>query len=203
MLYAPPFVYLPEEDANLDEGKLERSGVDARIDAYDWLESIVTAIVACILIFLFVARIVNVDGTSMVPTLHDRDKVVISRIYFHPKQGDIVVLTKRSFSDISIVKRIIAVAGQTVDIDFERGEVYVDGVKLNEPYIAELTTRQLDLTFPLTVPEGCVFCMGDNRNRSTDSRSSRVGMIDTRCILGRVLWRVWPFGDFGAVNKYA
>ena len=167
---------------------------------YDWLESLVTAIVACILIFLFLFRVVNVDGSSMVPTLHDADKVVISRLAGSYEYGDIVVLTKTSFGNESIVKRVIATEGQTVDIDFDRGIVYVDGVALAEDYIAEPTTRELDFSGPVTVPEGCVFCLGDNRNHSTDSRRSTIGMIDTRCILGKVILRIFPLSGFGAVK---
>jgi len=168
--------------------------------AYDWLESLVTAIVACILIFLFLFRVVNVDGSSMVPTLHDADKVVISRLAGDYDYGDIVVLTKVSFGSESIVKRVIATEGQVVNIDFDRGIVYVDGVALEEEYIAEPTTRQLDFSGPVTVPEGCVFCLGDNRNHSTDSRRSTVGMIDTRCILGKVILRIFPLSGFGTVK---
>ena len=185
------------------DGKIvEKSGNSSGLlEAYEWLESIVTAIVACILIFIFAFRIVNVDGSSMVPTLHDADKVVISRLFYSPKQGDIVVLTQKSFSEKSIVKRVIATGGQTVDIDFDEGIVYVDGVALEEPYIAEKTHLRSDMEFPVTVDEGCIFCMGDNRNRSTDSRNSRIGIIDERCILGRVIIRIWPFSDFGKVGK--
>ena len=170
--------------------------------AYDWLESLVTAIVVCILIFTFLFRIVNVDGSSMVPTLRDRDKLIITRMFglVDYEYGDIVVLTKRSFGETSIVKRVIATEGQTIDIDFDRGVVYVDGEALDEPYIAEPTERRLNFVGPVTVPEGCVFCMGDNRNASTDSRSDRIGMIDTRCILGKLVLRIWPVRSAGRVR---
>lgn len=176
------------------------TSTNAKTEIYDWLETLVTAIVACILIFLFLFRVVNVDGTSMVPTLHDADKIVISRLDTHYRPGDIVVLTKMSWGSESIVKRVIATEGQTVDIDFNRGIVYIDGKEIDEPYIAEKTNRALDFIGPVEVPEGCVFCLGDNRNRSTDSRRSTIGMIDTRCILGKVVLRLWPFGGFGAVK---
>ena len=168
--------------------------------AYDWLESIVSAIVICILLFLFAFRVVSVDGTSMVPTLENQDKVLISRFCTNPKRGDIVVLTKYSFSDESIVKRVIATEGQTVEIDFTNGIVYVDGEAQEEPYIAELTHRELDMAGPVTVEKGCIFCLGDNRNASTDSRSRMIGQIDTRCVLGKVLFRVWPLSSIGVIG---
>ena len=185
-------------DANQEAPKAKAK--DPKGNVYDWIESLVTAIVACILIFLFLFRVVNVEQSSMVPTLHDSDKIVISRLTREFHCGDIVVLTKVSFDDNSIVKRVIATEGQTIDIDFEQGIVYVDGKALDEPYIAEKTTRALDFVGPMTVPQGCVFCMGDNRNRSTDSRRNTIGMIDTRCILGRVVFRLWPIQQFGVVK---
>ena len=173
---------------------------DPKGNAYDWLESLVTAIIACIIIFLFLFRVVNVDGSSMVPTLTDSDKIVISRLAGNYKYGDIVVLTKIAFSEESIVKRVSATEGQTIDIDIDNGTVTVDGKVLDEPYIAEKTKKKLDFQGPVTVPEGCIFCMGDNRNGSTDSRRDTIGMIDTRCVLGRVVLRLWPLNKLGAVK---
>lgn len=169
-------------------------------NVYDWLESLVTAVVVCILIFLFLFRIVNIDGSSMKPTLHNADKVVISRIHGPLQYGDVVVLTKTSWGEKSLVKRVIATEGQTVDIDFHAGVVYVDGVALQEAYTAAPTLRQQDFVGPVTVPKGCVFCLGDNRNESTDSRRSTIGMIDARCVLGKVLLRLWPIQDVGVVR---
>ena len=125
----------------------------------------------------------------MFPTLLDGDRVVTSRLFYTPQCGDIVVVQTDTFGPKAIVKRVIATGGQTVDIDFEKGIVYVDGVALNEEYTAELTLTQEDFSGPITVPEGCLFLMGDNRNASTDSRSSRVGMVDERCVLGKV-WAI-------------
>ena len=180
--------------------KAPESPKDLKSNIYDWIESLVTAIVACILIFLFLFRVVNVEGSSMVPTLHESDKIVISRLSGNYKYGDIVVLTKTAFSNESIVKRVIATEGQTIDIDFDEGTVTVDGKVLDEPYIADKTRRSLDFSGPRTVPEGCIFCMGDNRNQSTDSRRNTIGMIDTRCVLGRVILRLFPLNKFGAVK---
>lgn len=175
--------------------------LSSRIEIYDWLESIVTAIVACILIFVFLGRIIDVEGTSMVPTLNDRDKVLMSGLFYTPRQGDIIVLTKKSFSEIPLVKRVIATEGQTVDIDFSTGEVWVDGKLLDEPYISEPTRRSFDVRFPLVVPDGYIFVMGDNRNHSTDSRDSQVGFVDKRCVLGKVYLRIWPLSAFGKVYR--
>ncbi len=185
----------------MEETKSEEKKPSVLRSAYDWLESIVSAIVICILLFLFAVRVVSVDGSSMVPTLHNGERVVITRIFTAPKQGDIVVLTQHSYGDDSLVKRVIATEGQTLDIDFDRGVVTVDGVVLDEPYIAELTHKRLDMTGPVTVKEGCIFCMGDNRNESTDSRSNRIGQIDTRSVLGKVLFRIWPLTFLGKVSS--
>ena len=105
------------------------------------------------------------------------------------------------FKDEALVKRVIATAGQTIDIDFNRGIVYVDGVAMDEPYINALTENRDDFQGPQTVPEGCVFVMGDNRNESTDSRHATIGMVDARLIIGKVYFTVFPFSDFGSVYK--
>ena len=171
----------------------------ARSEVYDWLQCIVTALVFCVLLFVFVVRMVDVVGTSMVPTLQNSDKMIVSNILYTPRQGDIIVFKKVQFKDEALVKRVIATAGQTVDIDFNRGIVYVDGAALDEPYIAELTAYQSDFNGPKTVPKGCIFVMGDNRNASTDSRDSRIGMVDTRLVIGKVYAIVFPFNNFGSV----
>ncbi len=159
------------------------------------------ALATIVLVFTLAVRLIGVDGSSMVPTLHDHDQLLVSRLFYsEPKSGDIVVLTKTSFMREPIVKRIIAVEGQTIDIDFITHEVTVDGNVLYEPYINEETASPGDMDFPQTVPEGCIFVMGDNRNGSTDSRWLRLGMVDKRCILGRVLFRVFPFHQIGRVD---
>jgi signal peptidase I len=183
-----------------DSKELAEKNVTLRAEIYDWLESIVTAIISCILIFVFLGRIIDVDGISMMSTLNDKDKVLMSGLFYTPKQGDIIVLTKKSFSEIPLVKRVIALEGQTVDINFNTGEVWVDNVLLDEPYINEITHRKFDVDFPVTVPEGYIFVMGDNRNRSTDSRDSQVGFVDKRCVLGKVYLRIWPLNHIGIVS---
>lgn len=161
-------------------------------ETYDWIQCVVTALVCAILIFVFIGRIIGVDGDSMKNTLFDGERLVISNLFYKPKQGDIVVLTKYSFLNEPIVKRVIATEGQTIDIDFDNGFVWVDGELLHEDYIAQPTYRYYDMTFPQTVPEGCVFVMGDNRNASNDSRNGSLGMVDTRCIMGRAYMVILP-----------
>lgn len=168
-------------------------------EALDWLQCIVSAIVVCILLFTFAFRVVSVVGSSMVPTLEDNDRLIISNLFYRPKYGDIVVLRKLSFKDEAIIKRVIATEGQTVDIDFEEGIVYVDNVALDEPYVNALVHEPEDFTEPVTVPEGCVFVMGDNRNRSTDSRYASIGCVDTGLILGKAYFRLLPFDKFGGI----
>ena len=168
-------------------------------DLFDWLQCIVTALVACVLIFVFIGRTIGVVGSSMVPTLEQGDRLIISKLFYTPQQGDIVVLQKDSFADYPLIKRVIATEGQTVDIDFDAGVVYVDGVALVEPYTAEPTVVREDFDEPVTVPEGCIFVMGDNRNRSTDSRTDSIGCVDTRLIMGKALLRLTPLSKFGTI----
>lgn len=170
----------------------------ARGEIYEWIQCLIIALIVCVLIFVFLFRLVDVVGDSMNPTLENGDKMVVSNLFYTPKQGDIVIFRKDDYKETALVKRVIATEGQTVEIDFYRGEVYVDGVLMDEPYIAEPTRNQIDFKGAMVVPEGCVFVMGDNRNNSTDSRDSRIGMVDTRMIIGKVLFTVFPFNHAGS-----
>lgn len=134
----------------------------------------------------------------MNPTLLNADKLIVSDVFYKPKQGDIVIFRKDDYKSEALVKRVIATEGQTIDIDFDRGRVYVDGELLDEPYIAELTKNQLDFQGAQTVPEGCVFVMGDNRNASSDSRRASIGMVDERLIVGKVLFKIFPLDRIGS-----
>ncbi|MBQ4544766.1 MAG: signal peptidase I [Oscillospiraceae bacterium] len=190
------------ENVYVDEG-MEQNNPSSSVknEIFDWVQNITYILSAIVLIFIFLIRIVGVDGESMVPTLHDKDWLVISNLFYEPEQGDIVVLSKDSFLDGKmIVKRIIATENQTIDIDFEKGIVYIDGEEIYEPYIADKTHRQFDMTFPATVPENCVFVMGDNRNHSSDSRDASLGMVHESNILGRLVLRLLPVSDFGTVK---
>lgn len=172
---------------------------DSLSGIYDIVSIIATAFVAVAFAFIFIFRTVGVVGTSMYPTLDNGERIILSAFSFTPESGDIVVTCQPSKSTVIedvLVKRIIATAGQTVDIDFESGTVYVDGQALDEPYVNEPTYRREDFYAPVTVPEGYVFVMGDNRNHSTDSRDSRVGLIREEYVLGEALFRMLPFGKF-------
>lgn len=166
-------------------------------ELYEWTQALVGSVLTVVLVFTFLTRLIGVDGHSMVPTLQNGDRLLVlsSLLDSDYEYGDIVVLREESFLEEPIVKRVIATEGQTVDIDFEAGVVYVDGEALDEPYINEPTYMEEGTEFPLTVPEGCIFVMGDNRNHSSDSRDSRLGTVDTRCVLGKAVFLAFPGAD--------
>jgi len=185
------------ESSIVKDGNEDEDEDKVRMELYDWLQCIVSAIICVIFIFVFVGRTIGVSGRSMMNTLNDHDRVIMSNLFYTPKNGDIVVFQTPSdyFDGTPLVKRVIAVEGQTIDINFETGQVFVNGNELFEPYIRELTSRQLDFNGPITIPEGYIFVMGDNRNSSTDSRDNKVGIVDTRYVLGKVLFVAIPGSD--------
>lgn len=161
----------------------------AKSTGYFWLQTAMVTLVCVLLVFTFLGQAISVVGSSMVPTLHEGDMMIVRRIGYSPKNGDIVVLTQKGFMDEPIVKRVIAVGGQSVYIDYVASQVYVDGQPLDEPYINEVMLPPSSATMTiseLTVPEGCLFVMGDNRNASTDSRDTRVGLVREGSLLGKV-----------------
>lgn len=168
-------------------------------DLYEWVQSLVGSVLVVVAIFTFVIRMMGVDGHSMLNTLQHGDRLLVvnSLLYHDYKYGDIVILRKNGvFDDDPIVKRVIAVEGQTVDIDFTEGIVYVDGEVLEEDYIREPTYVAEGTEFPLTVPEGSIFVMGDNRNGSSDSRDYRLGTVDTRYVIGKAAFLIYPGPDY-------
>lgn len=169
-------------------------------ELFEWAEALLVSLTVVILVFVFGVRVIGVQGSSMVPTLQDSNQLLVSNLFYTPQKGDIVILTKDAFMDSPIVKRVIATEGDTVDIDFSTGTVTVNGEVLQEDYIAEPTYKEFDMTFPQTVPENCIFVMGDNRNHSTDSRYAELGMVDTRYVIGKVLLRIYPFNEIGTVS---
>ena len=140
--------------------------------------------------------------TATCLVLENGDRILISNLFYEPEAGDIVVLRKLSFSKDPIVKRVIATEGQVVKMDFERGIVYVDDVALEEDYINDYTYLEEGTEFPLTVPKGSVFVLGDNRNHSSDSRDSRLGTVDTRYVIGKAVFLAFPgTGERGYTEK--
>lgn len=171
------------------------------LDIYNALSDVVACLIFVTLLFVFAVRLVGVVGPSMYPTLHDGDKLtLLSNFLYEPEVGDIVVLRAIDFDEEPIVKRVIAEEGQTIDINFDTGEVFVDGQLLDEPYINDPTTRAEGMQFPLTVPDNCIFVMGDNRLHSTDSRDPSIGCVDKRYVLGKALQIILPFDRFGGVS---
>ena len=162
---------------------------------HDWLQTVIGVVAAVVVLFTFVGRISRVEGGSMRETLQDGDLLAVLNgpLCGDYQPGDVVIAQRPDFNGGDpIVKRVIATEGQTVDIDFDAGVVYVDGEPLEESYVREPTWTEEGTEFPLTVPEGCLFLMGDNRNRSEDSRSSALGPVDSRCVLGRAVLLALP-----------
>ena len=170
----------------------------------EWVETIVMAVVLVAVAFTFVARVITVDGVSMEPTYYNGDRVLVTKLAGQARQGDVVIVV--GALEEPIIKRVVATEGQTVDFDPELGEVTVDGQPLpgsvfgiedGITFVPDLPGMVME--FPQTVPEGCVFVLGDNRDNSTDSRFVTVGMVDQRNILGKVVFSLYPFSKSGVV----
>lgn len=170
-------------------------------EMYDWIYCLVIALIICVIIFAFFIRVIDVVGTSMNPTLNNSDKMLVSGLLYEPSVGDVVVFKKDEYDpDKALVKRVIAVEGQEINMDFEKGIVYINGQPIVEDYILEPTMNKLDFIGPKTVPEGCVFVMGDNRNASVDSRKTEIGMVDNRLILGKAYFVIYPLSDIRLIK---
>lgn len=213
---------IEEDESSFDyfwDTEEEKDGIDKKkgllYDILDIAECVIAAAFVVFLVFTYLIHIVSVQGTSMVPTLEDGDRIIVSALGHTPKNGDVVVINgKKSYLlsedgrilekdglGKSIVKRVIAKGGQTVDFNFETGEVFVDGKVQNEPYIKEITHRdEYAFDYPLEVPEGYVFVLGDNRNLSKDSRHPDVGLVSEDEIIGEAVLRIYPFGKFGGLD---
>ena len=198
---APAEETAPAADA---QGSGDAATIDWFSEVLDILEVMLFSIFAILLLFSYLLRPVTVDGSSMVPTLHDKDRLVMFRLFYTPHRGDVVVVNDRGGHVLDgdtvvasgyslnecIIKRVIGVPGQEIYIDETQGALYVDGELQDEPYINELTyTNDHAFEYPITVPEGYVFVMGDNRNHSTDSRSAAVGLVDYNDVMGKAFFR--------------
>lgn len=192
---------------NEEEPKFDKNeGRSMLQEVFEWIQAIVVAVVIAMFLRTFVFTLVNVSGNSMVPTLHNSDKLVVWRLGYEPKTGDIITFRPRGHEDTPYIKRVIATAGQTVDLKYnsetDSCDVYVDGKILNEDYIeAKIDKLHMgNMDFPAVVPENCVFALGDNRNNSKDSRFMEVGMVTTDSIIGHATFRLLPFGDIGKLD---
>lgn len=169
-----------------------------------YLRDITFWITGIILVYSLFFRVVSVSGPSMNTTLVHGDCLILlgNTLAGEPERGDIIVASKQSYDNgTPIIKRVIATEGQTVDIDFVTGTVYVDGIALNEDYISTPTTRRAGIQFPLTVDDGCIFVMGDNREVSKDSRSTDIGLIDKREVVGKAVFLLFPGNNDGKQER--
>ena len=175
-------------------------------EVFEWVQAIVVALVIAMFLRTYIFTLVDVSGSSMVPTLHDRDKLFVWRAGYEPQVGDVVIFRPAGHEDTPYVKRVIATEGQSVDIRYNEYEgsadVYVDGKKLEEDYINEKISysRMGDGKYPCVVPDDCMFVLGDNRNNSSDSRLSTVGMVKKESVIGKAIVRIWPFNASGGLK---
>ncbi len=185
------------ENKNDENKSLLREG--ARVVLFELAPSILGSMLLVVLLLTFVFRLVNVDGSSMMDTLYDSDKMIVTNFLYEPQDGDIVVISHGEQYATPLVKRVIATEGQTVKIDYEKNQLTVDGVVIDEPYVKEAMLDLpgiYDLDIPEVIPEGKVFVMGDNRNHSLDSRSQKIGLINKTDIIGKAQFIVWPPSRF-------
>ena len=174
----------------------------AMAEVYEWLEAVAFALAIVVLLFTFIFRIVSVSGDSMLPTLQDANRVLVSCLFYTPKENDIVIIVNPEDAEYNkpLVKRVIATGGQYIQI--VDGVAYVDGDPKVIPGLESILNagNAFDFTEPVFVPEGYVFVMGDNRNNSLDSRDARIGLVDVNRIIGKVQFRIYPFDKFGKVG---
>ncbi len=189
-----------KDDNKKKKKKTKNSPSEFMNGIYDWVSAGLFALSVIVILMTFCFRLVNVDGSSMLQTLQNGNKVIVTGLDYNPEVGDIIVISHGAELDKALVKRIIAVEGQTVDINSETGEVSVNNIVLDEPYINGKTVAEGDMEFPLQVTEGNVFVLGDNRPISKDSRYKEVGLIDKDSIIGKVQLRIYPFSEFGKVD---
>lgn len=168
---------------------------------YEWVEAAIFALVCVVLVFTFLFRIVGVDGESMQTTLMDHDRLILTRLNYTPERGDIVVINR--YTQEPLVKRVIAKGNDTLDIDAQTGEVLLNGKVLDEPYLDDFQrTDPMEFQGPITIPEGYVFVMGDNRLNSHDSRKRDISCVSEKDLMGKAVFRLWPFSHIGGLYNY-
>lgn len=184
----------PENAASPEQGEAKKEPETLEGMLYCWAQALITAVVGVVLLFTFAFRLIGVSGPSMQDTLYTGDRLLVLNAAFCDFQpGDVVVINNYN-ADLSdtLIKRIIAVGGQTIDIDLASSTVYVDGQPLDEPYVKGFTDTIEGTRFPLTLAEDEVFVMGDHRDHSTDSRSARLGPVKEGYLQGKAVLLLLP-----------
>ncbi len=161
---------------------------------FDFTKTIIFVFAVVSVVFTFIIRDANVVGNSMCETLHNSDKVLITNFMYKPKSGDIVAINAEDQIEKRIIKRVIATENQTLNVDYETGNVYVDGIKLDEKYVSSSTKQPKNsFAIPYVIPKGYIFVMGDNRNISFDSRDAEIGLISIDEVIGKAQFILFPF----------
>lgn len=180
----------------------EEKKINWKEELISWIWTIITALVIVFVVNTFIARVVNVEGGSMLPTLTNGERIITTPLYGELQRGDIVVINRKN--DTAIIKRVVAVEGDTVDIDYETGMLYVNGEAVKEDYLAasmqHIQYPGGNTELPLVVEEDHVFVLGDNRNVSLDSRAAELGPVEEKEVFGKAIFRIWPLDRIGLIE---
>ena len=191
--------YKATSEENGQKGFVTAKADGMMAGVYDWIRCIIFAIAIVVIVLTFVFRLVDVEGTSMCDTLQTKDKVIVTNLLYTPRDNDIVVISHGAEYKKPIIKRVIATEGQTLELDYENEKIIVDGIEISEPYIKGTTFsgNYGNNAIPSVIPEGKIFVMGDNRQVSLDSRSTEIGLIDVKDVIGKAQVVAFPFDHFG------